>query len=253
MNVLLITDFFDGSNPSNLVTLLIAVIGIIITIIGIIITVRTIKKRKPVYAVETISIIHNNIQKDKDLKIFYGEDEVENVSISKIALWNEGKETIRSNDIASTQPLKIVLNNKYDILNAEILFQKNDGNNFEVSIAKDKKSVNITFEYFDKNDGVIIQIVHTGNSKENITIAGKIKSVKHIKEKYPKEKEVRFAICLLFWSVFSGFFLFPTLLRITDNYWTSLFGNGLSFFVILGVSYIIYSGGNIPKDFKLKN
>lgn len=60
---------------------------------------------------------------------------------------------------------------------------KNKANSFTVEISNDGKAVAINFDYFDCNEGVILQVFHTGNSSNNISLIGRIKSVNRIKRK----------------------------------------------------------------------
>jgi len=166
------------NNPIfNITTLVLAVFGIFFTVYFYF---RSKKSRIPTYAVRTINLVSSNISKINILDILYSGEKINNLSISKVALWNDGKETINSTDIAPLKPIKIMINDKYDILDATILFQKNDGNNFILNLATDKKSVDITFDYFDYKDGIVLQIFHTGNSNEYVRIEGGIKSVSKI-------------------------------------------------------------------------
>ena len=64
--------------------------------------------------------------------------------------------------------------------NNEIIYQKNPSNDFNISISNDNKYVDITFDYFDFEEGIVLQVFHTGNKSDDITLVGQIKSVKNI-------------------------------------------------------------------------
>jgi len=168
---------FNNNPALNLATLILAVLGIFFTAYFYF---RSRKSKAPTYTVRTINLVRDNLSKISTLDILYSGKKINNLSISKIALWNDGQETINSTDIAPLKPLIIIINNEYDILDVGILFQKNDANNFNINISEDKKSVDITFDYFDNKEGMVLQIFHTGNYSEDIRIEGKIKSVKNI-------------------------------------------------------------------------
>ena len=175
-----IMDFFNNNPVLNLITLILAVLGILFTAYFYL---RSKKNRVPTYMVRTINLVRDMLPKIDAVEMLYSGKKVNNLSISKVAFWNEGKETINFIDIAPQKPIKIIINDEYDILDVGILFQKNDANNFKINISEDKKSVDITFDYFDYNEGMVLQIFHTGNCSENIKIEGKIKSVKKINRK----------------------------------------------------------------------
>lgn len=89
--------FLDGSSIFNLTTLILAIIGILLTIYF---AAKSRRKKEPKYLMRTISLISSNIKKIKFLNILYKKLEIENLSVTKLAFWNNGKETIRSSDVA---------------------------------------------------------------------------------------------------------------------------------------------------------
>lgn len=176
----IMNDFFNTNPYLNLVSLLLAILGIIFTIYFYF---KSQKSKMPIYAVRTINLVKEKIQKIETVQILYSGEEVINLSISKIAFWNDGKETINASDIAVNNPLKIDITGEYEILDAEILFQKNKSNDFKLTINESNTSVLINFDFFDFEEGIVLQVFHTGNSSQDINVSGTIKSVKTIKRK----------------------------------------------------------------------
>lgn len=172
-----LADFFNGNPILNIVFLILAILGIIFT------TYFYYKSRKskiPTYIVRTINLVREKIQKIETVEIIYSGEKVKNLSLTKIAIWNDGKETINYSDIASNNPIRIKIKESFEILDAEILFKKDEANDFNIQVSDDKNYINILFDYIDFEDGIVIQIFHTGNSSDDIFIDGKIKSVKNI-------------------------------------------------------------------------
>lgn len=56
-------------------------------------------------------------------------------------------------------------------------------NDFKTTISKDAQSVFITFDYFDYEEGIVLELTHTGNNSEDIELKGSIKTVKSIIKK----------------------------------------------------------------------
>lgn len=63
------------------------------------------------------------------------------------------------------------------------MFQNNNANDFKIYVDKSKKYINITFDYFDFEEGVVLQLAHTGNSSNDINLVGTFKGVKKIYRK----------------------------------------------------------------------
>jgi uncharacterized integral membrane protein len=173
-------DFFNGNPILNLITLLLAISGIVFTIYFY---SKSKKVKLPIYVVRSINLVKEKIQKIDSVQILYSGDKVSNLSISKIALWNAGKETINSQDVALNNSIKVKIKDDFEILDAEILFQKNDANDFKTKISEDNKNIEISFDFFDFEEGIVLQIFHSGNSSDDISVEGTIKSVKCIKRK----------------------------------------------------------------------
>lgn len=157
-------------------------LGIISLFLGYIFYREGLRLKKPLWNIKSNNLVRDYSSFIADLKILYKEEKVENFTISKIIFWNGGKDTINISDIAGTDPLKITINEKYNLLDAQILSTNNNPSQFSVSLQPDKKSALLNFEYIDYNQGVIIQITHTGTSSKDINISGTVKGAKLLKQ-----------------------------------------------------------------------
>lgn len=160
------------------------IIGFIITIFAIFLTIyfyyKSKKSKKPFYAILNFNLVTNLVSKFESLQICYGSDDIVNLSACKIAFWNEGNDTIDKNDVAPSDPIIFKLDPDCKILDAKILYEKNPVNRFSIDISPDKTSIQVSFDYIDQNEGVIIQLLHTGVNATNIKFQGSIKGVKKI-------------------------------------------------------------------------
>ncbi len=78
--------------------------------------------------------------------------------------------------MAEADPLILLAKNDYEIFDARITQTKNPANLFTVVLEKDSKA-RIRFDYIDRNEGAIIQLIHTGRSSDDIEFVGTIKGV----------------------------------------------------------------------------
>jgi hypothetical protein len=187
-----INEFLTNNPWLNAIFLILAILGISISVI---LYIKSKRVRIPVYSIRSINLIKSKLRKIKSVEILYQGDKVDNLTISKLALWNAGKETINSQDVAKIEPLKISLKNNSIILDAEVLYQKNPANNFKICIDKNNNEISIDFDYFDFYEGAIIQIYHTGISSLDIEMNGKIKSTsKIIRKKNPDFPNILFLL-----------------------------------------------------------
>ena len=162
----------------NILATLLGVLGILLSVYFY----RKSKKNKaPTYIVRTINLMTKKVKNISTLQVLYSGENVGNLSVTKVALWNAGKETVDQSDVAKISPMKIGINPEYKILDASILFQKNKSNNFRIELSTDRKYIFIHFDYFDYQEGIVVQIFHTGNESKDVFISGSLKSVECIK------------------------------------------------------------------------
>lgn len=126
------------------------------------------------YDIRTFNIIKNSINKYDLLSVEYDGHKIDNLTISKVAIWNAGKESIRSTDIPKSSPFLI---NATDgiILSSNVITQNNEANMFGCTISDDRSSVLIDFDFIDYDNTAIIEILHTSNtlSVSGCVIGGK--------------------------------------------------------------------------------
>jgi len=138
------------------------------------------KEKVPRYA-----MISNNIIRDlpamEELRVTYRGQNVENFTVTRVMFWNEGRETIRDNDIAD--PLTIrPKKGDYKILDARKTEDNNKPSRLDVSMTDDGLA-RCTFHYVDKDQGCIIQVSHTGKESDDIEMIGTIMSARRLSRK----------------------------------------------------------------------
>ena len=131
--------------------------------------------REPRWSIITANLIQNYDSKIADLKVLYKGGDIENLSISKIAIWNNGAMTILNTDIPQTHPLEIVGNENVRLLDVKLLAANNEANQFSATMASGGQSVFLNFDYLDKAQGAVVQIIHTGTSSDDLKLTGAVK------------------------------------------------------------------------------
>lgn len=159
--------------------LILSLIAIVSAILSIVFYIKGNRVKKINYCKSTYNIIRNINNEIQGLKIYYDENLIENLSISKIIIWNSGNTKIEESDFASTIPFVIEANENCKILNSSILSVSEDANSFYLDYNEEKNMILIHFEYVDPKQGLVVQILHTGSS-ENLCLAGKVKGGRSI-------------------------------------------------------------------------
>ncbi len=137
------------------------------------------KEKIPIYAIRTNNLIRGYGKEYSRLTVSYGGEEVENLSVAKVIFWNSGRETIRNTDIPNGDRVRIEAATDFRILDAKILGTSHPSNGANLVEASEKK-IMLEFEYFDFDEGVVIQVIHTGTSEDDIKVLGKLVGAKRI-------------------------------------------------------------------------
>jgi hypothetical protein len=158
----------------------IGIIGTILTIYSIIVQLRSNKKKEPVISMRTNNLISGYSSQFLSLKVLYNEGKIENFSSSIILLYNRGAETITAEDIDTVNHLRVVAKEGITILDASILQENNPSNQFKLAMEYETNEAYILCDYIDQNQGIVIQVLHTGLSSDDLDVVGDIKGVERI-------------------------------------------------------------------------
>ena len=173
------TDILEFINKNPWLNILFIILTLISIFLSIWFYIKSKKTKKPTYCIRTFNLVRDKINKIDSVNIFYQGEKIDNLSISKIAIWNGGKETISQSDIAKNNRFRIEIVDTASILDFKLLFEKNSSNGFKLTRVNNN-CINVEFDYFDYNEGIIIQLYHTAIKSEDLKISGSFKGIKEI-------------------------------------------------------------------------
>lgn len=142
---------------------------------------KSLRQKEPLWAIRSNNIIKDSRQVIENLTVLYNNVSVDNLTISMLILWNDGDETINRQDIETINKLRINCTGESQILDARVIASNNSSSQFNVIKPESCKCAYISFEYLDKSQGAVIQVVHTGLSSDALVVVGDIKGVKKIR------------------------------------------------------------------------
>ncbi|MCD4793540.1 MAG: hypothetical protein K8R54_09925 [Bacteroidales bacterium] len=245
----------EGNNLwINTVFLLLAILGILATIITFF---KNKKTKSCVFNKATFNLIDDNISSINKLNVKFDNNEIKNLSISYVAIWNNGNDIINKNDFATLEPLKLVVSNNNIIYDCKIYFINNKVNNFSTDFINNE--IKINFDYFANNEGIIVQVYHSGRKNKDIKINGIIKGVGTIKQGgFEKDKFKNKGFDIMFGWLFNIFGrIIPNKKLKTSILTIILILPYLITFPITFILLITDSFGNyfnkVPKEYKFEN
>ncbi len=134
------------------------------------------KHKLPRYAIRSVALIRESKRLFPDLQLHfkgYGED-IDNFTVSRVILWNAGRDTIRKADMVDEEPLRVTVMPGIVILAANILQENNPPNGITCTVKRDKAAVDIGFKFLDHNNGAVLEVLHTGSQADDITVTGQL-------------------------------------------------------------------------------
>lgn len=240
---------------------ILSILGLLIALISFYYTYIGIKYKSPNYIIKNNNLINENISKIDLLDLKVEGKKINNLTVSKVAFWNSGKETINGVDIAETEPITIYLKEGFEILGSPIIiFPTKSPNQFSIKMSQDKRYFNILFNYMDYGDGLIVEVFHTGKDENDIFLEGKIKGVQEIKkltlEKYLESSENSNLIFTLILSIV--LFVFAIFVNIQmiisykqNNIVDTLFFGFLCILFLSIIGFIVYKYSITPSIYSL--
>lgn len=268
MNVLLCIILSFVLNQSGIVNLISLTIGVVGIILSIYFYIKSRKNRAPVYRSRTTRLIKDSLNQINNLEVYYENKKLSALSITKVAFWNSGRETISYDDISKNDKLRLVIDDKYVFLSCDVIVQTKDANGFVAVLSEDRRTIYLNFDYLDYEEGVVLRIRHTGSSDTDIMLKGSIKAVSEIRRKdrvwrtskKPKTINPRVVFFLKYLAGFLSILIMVVgviYLFSSDDSWRrslhSPFGDTIDritssiFFIVIGLAYSILFYDSIKK------
>ena len=221
-----IIEWLDENQWLNIIFLILAGLSIIVSII---LYRKSRKRRSPVFDKLSTNVISEKIQRVGQIEVKYQGEKVKDLTVSKIAFWNRGNETINDLDQAPTDKLKVIIDSDFKILESELIFQTSSTNNIRLNARGE--AVEVLFDYIDKDEGGIIKLIHTGKNSTNIDLTGTFKGSDPLKR--INSKLQFFSVSLVF-SLLPFFRKFLKLPWMRSSEFQSLLGWSL---VVVGIGF----------------
>lgn len=163
---------------------ILALLTIISFVYAVVIQQKSKEKKIFSYIKKTNELIAAKKSTYDNLYISYCGQQIESFCVSKFVVWNSGNRILNSSDMVDSKELTFKVNEENKILDAEIIGVSEVTNNFYIK-KKEEKEIKINFDYVEKKDGFVIQIMHTGSEKD-ICVECKIKGGLPIKNEDDK-------------------------------------------------------------------
>jgi hypothetical protein len=163
----------------------IAIAGFLVGAIGLYFGIKGWKRKKAIYLICSNNIFSGLEHTIPDVEVKfsgYGQP-IKALTVTKIAFWNAGTETLKKQDVVKEDPITIRAKEGIVFLSASVIEAVSPLNKIDCKVNQERSLVTITFEYLDHNQGANIQVFHTGTSNADITLRGTIMGASPIRRK----------------------------------------------------------------------
>ena len=170
------------------------IIGVFFGFVSILLAVyfylRSKKTKILLYAQRSYRIITNRFSTIEGIQVSLFGEPVETVTLTRIALWNAGNDTIRDDDIPGLDQVRIVPTANSKIHKLSIIEMSNESNNMRINEVKAPTTQwQVRFEYMDPGEGMVLEIVHDGTENSSFKVEGKLKGGKLRRSLTTKEED----------------------------------------------------------------
>jgi hypothetical protein len=126
--------------------------------------------------INTLELVGPNAVFPNELEFLFRGKKVPKVSLSLIAIWNDGNVTINGNLIVSSDPLRILVHSG-TVLDTKVLRSSREVNGFSCALCSGHADnvIQCKFDYLDVKDGALIQVIHTGDDK--VEVVGTLREI----------------------------------------------------------------------------
>lgn len=136
---------------------------------------RRARLKGPTWAARSNNLVRGFASALPDLEILFRSEKVDTLTVTRIAFWNRGMATIDRNDIAPADPLRITSIANSRLLDVKVVQVSGEPSRFEAVLSDNGKAAYLRFDFLDHDHGAVVQVVHTGASGADLTVAGTIK------------------------------------------------------------------------------
>lgn len=181
----MLPEFLEWLNRNQWLNVGFLVLGLLSIIISVLLYLRSRKEKIPVYNVRSIALVRDSCHALPEVRILYRDTELKDLTLTRLAFWNRGRDTIDQVDIAPLDPVRLEVPEGARILHAQVDFVAAQANNWNTHVSNDRSAL-ITFDYFERNQGCVLSVYHTAGPSE-IVILGTIKSAGPIQRALPED------------------------------------------------------------------
>jgi len=153
--------------------------GFIFGVLGVVLAVIFYFRGRQVlglkYEAKSFDLITAKISQLPGFAATYKNRPLENLTASRLAIWNSGTTVVSAENIAPNDKIRISLPEDAEFLNATVTFASSLATNVTVSLEGSRHEAIVHFDYLSPRDGCVISFLHTGKADSVPSMLGSVK------------------------------------------------------------------------------
>lgn len=149
-------------------------LGVLGVMVPVLLYYKSVRVRQPKWVAQSSNLVRGFQGKIDQLEILFAGRKIANLTVTRVVLWNDGKETVRREDIAATDPVVIQTKGDARLLDCRLLAANSPTINASLAMPDDTH-LTVEFDYLDHRQGLVIQVLHTGLGSEDVEVLGTVK------------------------------------------------------------------------------
>jgi len=142
------------------------VFGLVGIVLAILFYLRSRRISQLAYQYDEISLVGGMASAfPEEVEVRFIGTPVPRITVTLVLLWNSGNSTVNGSDVVGSDPVRIVTSNDSRILKHSILKSTRPANGLRLAARVGyPNEVAIAFDFFEPQDGAVIEILHSGPS-----------------------------------------------------------------------------------------
>ncbi len=199
-----IADLLKAPEVATLVATAGAFVALVSIGAGWLIARRFATDKRLVWAASSVNLVAKTVAVVKDLTVIHDGEPIPTLSLTRVAVWSAGTQTINNTDLDTADPLAITTTDGARILSTEVVGFSDPATAFDIGIEERRRKALIRFKFLDKMQGAVVQIAHTGASGRAVTVTGRIRGVRKItraRRSMLRQAWVQAKVLVLMWVI----------------------------------------------------
>jgi len=156
-------------------------VGSLIGILGVVAAVATylLTRQRTILAYRTRGVRllgTTEARLPTDVTVNFRGKPVPRLTRSLVVIWNDGERTIGGSDIVASDPLAVDAGDDAEILSLTIARASRTSIAFSCNLGPTKNKANLSFEFLDRSDGGVVEVLHTGEQR-HMKLTGTIRGM----------------------------------------------------------------------------